>query len=207
VWELLDESARRAVEVAERFADGAAGIEELQAVCEEVWQVLCEAGLAADPNPTYAADARLSAADAACRAADHPALAITGPVRQQYPESVLPAAQAAGCAGVGDVRPDPTTPDRFGLHFTRERGEQCGLIRCVLGNPFRPATIASSWLTPTVLALAVGIDADRAFDRLPILADALQDAECDNADILAHCRGPGPHVRGCWVVDMVLGKK
>jgi len=63
-----------------------------------------------------------------------------------------------------------------------------------------------AWLTPTVASLARGIYTDRAFDRLPILADALQDAGCDSADILGHCRGPGPHVRGCWVVDLVLGK-
>jgi hypothetical protein len=47
---------------------------------------------------------------------------------------------------------------------------------------------------------------ERAFERLPILADALMDAGCDNADILAHCRGPGPHERGCWAVDLILGK-
>jgi hypothetical protein len=63
-----------------------------------------------------------------------------------------------------------------------------------------------SWLTSDVIALASGIYTERAFDRLPILADALQDAGCDNADILDHCRGSGPHVRGCWVVDLLLGK-
>jgi hypothetical protein len=47
---------------------------------------------------------------------------------------------------------------------------------------------------------------ERAFERLPILADALQDAGCENADILDHCRGPGPHARGCWVVDLILDK-
>jgi hypothetical protein len=81
------------------------------------------------------------------------------------------------------------------------------LIRCIFGNPFRPATANPAWLTSTVVSLAAGIYADRAFDRLPILADALQDAGCDNADVLGHCRGPGPHVRGCWVVDLVLGKQ
>lgn len=68
-------------------------------------------------------------------------------------------------------------------------------------------TPSPSWLTSTVLSLAEGIYADRAFDRLPILADALQDAGCDNIDILAHCREAGPHARGCWVVDLVLGKQ
>jgi hypothetical protein len=78
--------------------------------------------------------------------------------------------------------------------------------RDIFGNPFRPVAADPSWLTSTVLALARGIYADRAFDRLPILADALQDAGCDNEDVLDHCRGPGPHARGCWVVDLLLGK-
>ncbi len=80
------------------------------------------------------------------------------------------------------------------------------LLRCIFGNPFRPVTADPTWLTSTVVALARGIYDDRAFDRLPILADALQDAGCDNADVLNHCRGAGPHARGCWVVDLVLGK-
>jgi hypothetical protein len=80
-------------------------------------------------------------------------------------------------------------------------------IRCIFGNPFRPAALDPSWLTSTVVLLGRGIYEERAFDRLPILADALQDAGCDNADVLDHCRGPGPHVRGCWVVDLVLGKE
>ena len=67
-------------------------------------------------------------------------------------------------------------------------------------------TIDPEWRTSTVVQLAQGIYADRAFDRLPILADALQDAGCDNEDVLTHCRGTGPHARGCWVVDLILGK-
>ncbi|OWK45372.1 hypothetical protein FRUB_01703 [Fimbriiglobus ruber] len=62
-------------------------------------------------------------------------------------------------------------------------------------------------MTSNVVALACGIYQERAFDRMPILADALQDAGCDSDDILAHCRGDGPHVRGCWVVDLLLGKE
>jgi hypothetical protein len=58
-----------------------------------------------------------------------------------------------------------------------------------------------------VVRLAQGIYEDRAFDRLPVLADALEEAGCDNAEILSHCRGPGPHVRGCWAVDLSLGKE
>ena len=81
------------------------------------------------------------------------------------------------------------------------------LLREIFGNPFRPVSLARSWLTPNVLALAQTIYEERAFDRLPILSDALLDAGCDNPDILDHCRSPGPHVRGCWVVDLLLGKR
>jgi hypothetical protein len=73
-------------------------------------------------------------------------------------------------------------------------------------NPLRYVSAQPCWLTRTVVALASGIYAERAFDRMPILADALQDAGCDNAEILEHCRSEDPHVLGCWVVDLVLGK-
>ncbi|MBA4066320.1 MAG: hypothetical protein C0501_21920 [Isosphaera sp.] len=79
-------------------------------------------------------------------------------------------------------------------------------LRDLVGNPFRSVTADPAWLTSTVVALATGIYGERAFDRLPILADALQDAGCEDAAVLDHCRGPGPHARGCWVVDMLLGK-
>ena len=87
-----------------------------------------------------------------------------------------------------------------------EIARQTNLIRDIFGNPFRPVVFDPNWRTSTVVALARGIYDERAFDRLPILADALQDAGCVSDDILTHCRGPGPHVRGCWVVDLVLGK-
>jgi hypothetical protein len=83
---------------------------------------------------------------------------------------------------------------------------QCEWLRCLFANPFRPVTLNPSWLTSSVLALAKGIYTDRAFDRMPILADALQDAGCDNEAILNHCRQSGEHCRGCWAVDLVLGK-
>ena len=81
------------------------------------------------------------------------------------------------------------------------------LLRDIFGNPFRPVVADPRWLTETAVGIARGIYDDRAFERLPILADALQDAGCENADLLTHCREPGTHVRGCWVVDLVLGKE
>jgi hypothetical protein len=80
------------------------------------------------------------------------------------------------------------------------------VIRCIVGNPFRPVACDPSWRTTTVVGLTDAIYTERAFDRLPILADALEEAGCTHPDVLAHCRGDGPHARGCWVVDLILGK-
>ena len=82
---------------------------------------------------------------------------------------------------------------------------QAALVRDIFGNPFRPATIVTGWLSPTVASLARGIYEDRTFDRLPILADALEEAGCTSGELLDHCRCGGPHVRGCWAVDLILG--
>jgi hypothetical protein len=86
----------------------------------------------------------------------------------------------------------------------------CDLIRDVIGNPFHPVKVVSNWLAwndGTVRRIAQGIYDERAFDRLPILHDALLDAGCDDEAILSHCRSEGPHVRGCWVIDLILGKE
>jgi hypothetical protein len=88
-----------------------------------------------------------------------------------------------------------------------ERIDQCRVLRDIFGNPFRPVTFSPSWRTDTAVALTRQMYESRDFSTMPILADALQDAGCDNDDILFHCRGDGPHVRGCWVVDLVLGKE
>lgn len=91
-----------------------------------------------------------------------------------------------------------------------KRNHQVGLVRDIFGPfPFRTVTINSSWLVwndATIPRIAQSIYDDRRFDDLPILADALEEAGCSDADILGHCRGPGPHVRGCWVVDLILGR-
>jgi hypothetical protein len=91
-----------------------------------------------------------------------------------------------------------------------ERPKYCDFIRDIFGNPFRPVTTDPAWLTwndGTARKLAQTIYDERRFELLPILADALEESGCDNADILTHCRGPGPHVHGCWVVDLLLGKE
>jgi hypothetical protein len=80
------------------------------------------------------------------------------------------------------------------------------LIRDVFGNPFRPVAFDPAWRTSAAVGIAQTMYESRDFAVMPILADALEDAGCDSPDVLAHCRGDGPHVRGCWVVDLVLGK-
>lgn len=81
----------------------------------------------------------------------------------------------------------------------------CDCLRDII-YPYRHVALDPTWRTEAVITLAKGIYASRAFDRMPVLADALEDAGCVNEEILSHCRSDGPHVRGCWVVDLILGK-
>jgi hypothetical protein len=98
-----------------------------------------------------------------------------------------------------------------------ELAAQVALLRCVFGNPFRPSPplppAVLAWNDGTVKRIAEGIYEDRQMpagtldtDRLTILADALLDAGCDDEELMGHCRSEGPHVRGCWAVDLILGK-
>ena len=93
------------------------------------------------------------------------------------------------------------------------RANQCRLLRDLFASPFRPASINPDWLTPTVTNLAAAAYEERELPsghldaaRLGVLADALEDAGCGDAELLGHLRGSGPHVRGCWVVDLLLGR-
>jgi hypothetical protein len=79
-------------------------------------------------------------------------------------------------------------------------------LRDIFGNPFRSVAFSRDWRTGTTVALAQQMYEERDFFAMPILADALEDVGCDHEDILEHCRGRVPHVRGCWVVDLLLGK-
>jgi hypothetical protein len=91
----------------------------------------------------------------------------------------------------------------------QELGAQWTWLHDIFGNPFQTTLIPAAWLAwndGACRKMAQAIYDDRAFARLPLLADELEDAGCDNAEILAHCRGQGEHVRGCWVVDLLLGK-
>jgi hypothetical protein len=96
----------------------------------------------------------------------------------------------------------------------QERRAECHLLREVFGIPFRPVTASPAWQTPQVVALAQAAYEQRELPvghldpaRLAVLADALEEAGCADADLLGHLRGPGPHVRGCWALDLCLGKE
>ena len=93
----------------------------------------------------------------------------------------------------------------FAADRPAEARAQERLAHCLFGNPFRLTTFDPAWCTPTTTAVAQAIYEDRRFADLPILADALEEAGCADADILDHLRSGGEHYRGCWPVDLCLG--
>lgn len=101
---------------------------------------------------------------------------------------------------------DPPTDPQWLAVYSYARQRHSELARDIIGNPFHPVGADPLWRTATAAALARQMYESRDFSAMPILADALQDAGCDHEEILAHCRGRAPHVRGCWVVDLLLLK-
>jgi len=104
-------------------------------------------------------------------------------------------------------------PGKQDSGYKREEAFQVKLLRDVVGNPFRPVPIDASWLTRTVVSLAKEASEKRhlpggelELERLAVLADALEDAGCTSAAVLGHLRGPGTHVRGCHVLDLLLAR-
>jgi hypothetical protein len=181
VWDLLpNEVFRRAVVVSERHADARAGPGELAATRKQL--DIPRAG----PTPaTCAAEA--------ARAAVH------RQVWEAAQGAALAASSAAGMLrGVGAD---------FETGFRAERQAQMGLLRDIIGNPYHPPAVVRRWVTQQVVDLAQRIYEERAFEELPRLADALLASGCDSNEILGHCRAPGPHVRGCWAVDLFLAKE
>lgn len=95
----------------------------------------------------------------------------------------------------------------FASDTTSEEAIQAELLRDIFGDPFRELALDSQWATQTVIAIAKEMYSSRDFGAIRTLADALEAAGCGDVDILEHCRSRGPHVRGCWVVDLILGKR
>jgi hypothetical protein len=127
-----------------------------------------------------------------------------------------PAVEATGFAAtavaaelMGGLPPQRNDAARFALYQGSIREEErchCRILRCVFGNPFRPLAINASLLSETVVRLAATIYEQRAFERMAVLADALEECGVTNEALLAHCRADTPHARGCHVLDLILGK-
>jgi len=184
IWHLLcDEYSHNAVAVAEHYGDGEATDEELAAVRRHC----------AGHSTT----------------ADYAAWVITSP--QAFYAAEEAASDIPGTVGWASA---DYTEKRWEIARDGEDAAQSILLRDIFGNPLRPVSINPHWLTPAVLSIA-----QAAYDncnlpsgtldnaRLAVLGDALEDAGCDNQNILNHLRQPGEHVRGCWCVDAILGKQ
>ena len=112
----------------------------------------------------------------------------------------------ATARAAADVPPFRTEDGDRAPEYAAELVVQADLCRDVFENPWRPRRVRPAWRTADVLALAGAMYESRDFGAMPILADALQDAGCDDEEVLSHCREDREHVRGCWVVDLLLGK-
>jgi hypothetical protein len=128
-------------------------------------------------------------------------------VRTSYETRLAVARAAAG------PPPPSVSPQWHADWMDAERAESAAharMVRCLFGDPFAPTPAFESGCLAhnggIASKLAASINAEYAFDRLPILADALEDAGCTDAELLGHLRGPGPHVRGCWALDLITGR-
>lgn len=210
IWHLMtDQRSQKVVEVTERHIDGLASEEEWQAAsraAREAWSdssrlvvpFLYGHAEAFERTPEEQASAYvLHAATSAAWEISYGGINARPGYWSQA--MALGTAREAARALNEDY---PRSP---------ERCPQCDLLRDIAGNPFQEPTIVESavidWNDGIVRRLAESIYSDGAFDRLPILADALEEAGCMDADILNHCCHPGEHARGCWVVDLILGKQ
>ncbi len=206
VWEHLgDDRTREVIEVSERFADGRARKTELAAASEEAEQ----ANRAAGQSLFGAARTRRGPPRAELQLGERKTAAARWAVGTSVSvEAALLVHSATQQVRVALVPGGLTSPQGRAA-YERERSLQADLVRCVFGNPFRPVAADPAWLAwngRTLPRMARAIHDGRAFERLPVLADALEEAGCTEPAVLAHCRSGGPHARGCWVVDALLGK-
>ncbi len=179
VWHLLsDLRPQLAVECAERYADGTAADEERRLARHG-------AQMARGSAPK---DRRIRSA-----------------IKATYEVANLDPMVAAYSGGY--IVPSGYIPTGVRADDHEELTRHSLIIRDIFGNPFRPVTFLPEWLTSTVVSLANQMYDSRDFSAMPILADALEDSGCDDGVVLQHCRGPGPHVRGCWCVDLLTGRE
>jgi hypothetical protein len=212
VWHLLSEGgSRNAVEAAERYAEGLASDAELAAAAEAAAAEL-EAGRAAsetnrDDMAAFAVGtARAAAMDTAYNEGRRYTI---GRYRNYHIQGgAFAAAGLAAGRSLSAVKLSKLG-EAAALAEAAERDAQTHLLRCIIGNPFKPLSISPAvlaWHNGTVAKLATVIYDDRRWEDMPLLGDALEEVSCSDRDVLAHCRGPGPHARGCFVLDAILGR-
>ncbi len=198
-WTLFpNEDCRKRVQLAERYADGLAGVEELDAT--ELTPV----------NLWDSADMAAGWATNRVEVLNRDRSRWNHVARDAVAANVASFARKAVNAGL--KRGSAERPSaRTGL---RESWSQAALLRDIFGNPFRKVGVQPAWLSQNggiVIRLAQAAYDDRIMpsgtlgrSRLAVLADSLEEAGCRDAAILGHLRGPGPHVRGCWALDAIL---
>jgi hypothetical protein len=214
VWSLLpDERSRRAVETAERFAEGAASMEVAKQAYDEAW--LLHQQLDHDVHACLAAGTKPVVLSVRAWAAQAAAETLANRKRGREEIWILIHAASSAAFAVRHSTEGASAQDETGaFHISEaaqkslvaERRWQANILRDIFGNPFRPVVLDASWLTPTVVRLAQAIYDSSSFAAMPVLADALEEAGCESADILFHCRQPGEHARGCWCLDLLLGR-
>jgi hypothetical protein len=193
IWKLIpDKSGHRVVEQAERYADGLASQRQLgkaRGACSP--RALIRRPLFERDNGWFAMLAAV-----ACASND---------VLEMEVAAMASAMAYSGCSLVDGPDSSTTYPQRRKLR-AQELSYQASLLREIFGNPFRSVTVGSAELTPAIKCLADSIYAERAFERMPVLGDALEEAGSNPLEVLVHFREPREHARGCWVLDVILGK-
>jgi hypothetical protein len=191
IQDSLDAASRGAIEASERFAEGLLSKQDLEevekATLHRAWGAAQDSQHAVVLWACHNAVRQGAPPKRAAAVANFVRFFLVGADRLRYKEALR--------AGID-------TPDAAVLKT--EAAAQCALLRCLFGEIFCSPSISPVWRTPLAVGLAQSIDDEHAFDRLPILADALEDAGCTDAALLDHLRGPGPHVRGCWAQGLVL---
>ena len=201
VWHLdHDERLERVLLGVENFADGLITACELEPLNRLAWE-LEEDDQVPSLSQCIARDLGNASEVKPPGSTSPPGYLYGGPLHSSHGRSSAAAAAMGAGFGASDL-------EEYWRAQVVERERQTGLVRDIFGNPFRPAAFLPEWRTDTAVSLARQMYESRDFSAMPILADALQDAGCDNDDILSHCRDTNAtHVRGCWVVDLVLGKE
>jgi hypothetical protein len=208
-WDLLrDERCRAALDAREGYEDGLVAETDLKKAQLEAWRALVDA---LDAGRSTVAAVR-SAAEAVGEPNPTPAR------RMRVAEDI--GQWLANSEGMWAHETENWAVRVFDLAacsvpavWEHERARQCNVLRCIFGNPYRPLPPLPApllaWRDGLIVRLAEGVYENRLLPggRVAVLADALEDAGCQDAQILGHLRGPGPHVRGCHIVDLLLGKE